>query len=193
MDSAIPNSARAALIGETAWPFGSPLLTGHSAIGHGFQRRRSVSDPWPTLFETAETRDDAQKYKHQGCFHIGYMSAATRTMTRRITRHVPFLERSNASRYERLKAGLVLYRLVFGQVDQEDLLEHLQQQTGGPRSRCEGCAAQTPGQLHVESLSDWTRRRSAVRTGGVGQPPCGWFRLRRPSPIADDVQATSRR
>ena len=60
------------------------------------------------------------------------MSAAIRTNTVRIRRHVPFFSTSrDAAKYERLKTGLVLYRLVFGQVDQEDLLESLQQQTEG--------------------------------------------------------------
>jgi uncharacterized membrane protein YkvA (DUF1232 family) len=45
---------------------------------------------------------------------------------------VPFFSTSrDAAKYERLKIGLALYRLVFGQVNQEDLLESLQQQTEG--------------------------------------------------------------
>jgi uncharacterized membrane protein YkvA (DUF1232 family) len=45
---------------------------------------------------------------------------------------VPFFSTSrDAAKYERLKTGLALYRLVFGQVNQEDLLESLQQQTEG--------------------------------------------------------------
>src|SRR5690606_35551408 len=44
-------------------------------------------------------------------------------------RHVPFFATSrDALRYERLKAGLALYRLVFGQVNQQDLLEDLHAQ-----------------------------------------------------------------
>ena len=45
---------------------------------------------------------------------------------------MPFFSTSrDAAKYERLKTGLALYRLVFGQVNQEDLLESLQQQTEG--------------------------------------------------------------
>jgi hypothetical protein len=45
---------------------------------------------------------------------------------------VPFFSTSrDAAKYERLKPGRALYRLVFGQVNQEDLLESLQQQTEG--------------------------------------------------------------
>ena len=52
--------------------------------------------------------------------------------TVRIRRHVPFFSTSrDAAKYERLKTGLALYRLVFGQVNQEYLLESLQQQNEG--------------------------------------------------------------
>ncbi len=47
----------------------------------------------------------------------------------RIQRYVPYFSTSrDAARYERLKAGLALYRLVFGQMNQEDLLTRLQDQ-----------------------------------------------------------------
>jgi hypothetical protein len=45
---------------------------------------------------------------------------------------VPFFSTSrDAIKYERLKTGLALYRLVFGQINQEDLLDTLQQQALG--------------------------------------------------------------
>jgi hypothetical protein len=88
-------------------------------------------NPWPTVFETVASRDDVQKYKH-GLFPHWVYECRNPNDTVRIRRHVPFFSTSrDASRYERLKAGLALYRLVFGQVNQEDLLEHLQQQTEG--------------------------------------------------------------
>jgi uncharacterized membrane protein YkvA (DUF1232 family) len=47
----------------------------------------------------------------------------------RIQRHVPVFSTSrDAAKYERLKTGLALYRLVFGQPNQEDLLDGLQRQ-----------------------------------------------------------------
>src|SRR5262249_7072870 len=49
--------------------------------------------------------------------------------TVRIQRHVSFFATSrDALRYERLKKGVALYRLVFGQVNQQDLLEDIDAQ-----------------------------------------------------------------
>ena len=88
-------------------------------------------NPWPTVFESVESRDDVQRYKH-GLFPHWVYECRNPNDTVRIRRHVPFFSTSRDSlRYERLKTGLALYRLVFGQVNQEDLLEHLQQQTEG--------------------------------------------------------------
>src|SRR5207244_5202278 len=88
-------------------------------------------NPWPTLFDTIERGNDVQKYKH-GLFPHWVYECRDAANTVRIRRHVPFFTTSrDAAKYERLKAGLALYRLVFGQVNQEDLLETLQQQTEG--------------------------------------------------------------
>ncbi len=88
-------------------------------------------NPWPTVFDRIEHSDDAQKYKH-GLFPHWVYECRDPANTVRIRRHVPFFSTSrDAAKYERLKTGLALYRLVFGQVDQEDLLDILQQQTEG--------------------------------------------------------------
>jgi uncharacterized membrane protein YkvA (DUF1232 family) len=88
-------------------------------------------NPWLTVFDTIERSDDAQKYKH-GLFPHWVYECHDPANTVRIQRHVPFFSTSrDAAKYERLKAGLALYRLVFGQANQEDLLDSLQQQTEG--------------------------------------------------------------
>lgn len=88
-------------------------------------------NPWPTLFGRIERGDDLQKYKH-GLFPHWVYECRDPANTVRIRRHVPFFSTSrDAAKYDRLKTGLALYRLVFGQVNQEDLLETLQQQTEG--------------------------------------------------------------
>jgi uncharacterized membrane protein YkvA (DUF1232 family) len=72
-----------------------------------------------------------QKYKH-GLFPHWVYECNDPADTVRIRRHVPFFSTSrDAAKYERLKSGLALYRLVFGQVNQEDLLQNLEQQTEG--------------------------------------------------------------
>ena len=88
-------------------------------------------NPWPQVFEDLMAHDDVQKYKH-GLFPHWVYECRTPEHTVRIQRHVPFFSTSrDATKYERLKAGLALYRLVFGQANQEDLLDDLQQRLGG--------------------------------------------------------------
>lgn len=87
-----------------------------------------VRNPWTTVFDSIRRRDDIQNYKH-GLFPHWVYECRDPQATVRIVRHVPFFATSrDARRYERLKTGLALYRLVFGQVNQEDLLETLQRQ-----------------------------------------------------------------
>src|SRR5262249_6972103 len=86
-------------------------------------------NPWPALFDTIQRGGDVQKYKH-GLYPHWIYECRDPAQTVRIRRHTPFFSTSrDAAKYERLKTGLALYRLVFGQANQEDLLESLQQQT----------------------------------------------------------------
>ena len=92
---------------------------------------RPGRNPWPALFDVIEHADDLQKYKH-GLFPHWVYECRDPANTVRIRRHVPFFSTSrDAAKYERLKVGLALYRLVFGQANQEDLLENLQHQIRG--------------------------------------------------------------
>jgi hypothetical protein len=89
--------------------------------------RHDVRNPWTVLFDRIEDRDDVQKYKHGLYPHWVYECRDPKN-TVRIRRHVPLFSTSrDATKYARLKTGLALYRLVFGQVNQEDLLGNLQQ------------------------------------------------------------------
>lgn len=88
-------------------------------------------NPWTKVFDQLAQADDLQRYKH-GLFPHWVYECRNPSDTVRIQRHVPFFSTSrDAARYERLKAGLALYRLVFGQVNQEDLLDTLQQHSDG--------------------------------------------------------------
>lgn len=100
-------------------------------LGSGRADDALERNPWPTLFDSVQAGGDMQKYKH-GLFPHWVYECVNPVNTVRIRRHLPFFSTSrDAAKYERLKVGLALYRLVFGQVNQEDLLESLQQQTEG--------------------------------------------------------------
>jgi uncharacterized membrane protein YkvA (DUF1232 family) len=105
------------------WPLAGPATSAsEDAAGR---------NPWPTLFDRIQHGGDVQKYKH-GLFPHWVYECNDPADTVRIRRHVPFFSTSrDAAKYERLKSGLALYRLVFGQVNQEDLLQNLEQQTEG--------------------------------------------------------------
>lgn len=82
---------------------------------------------WEIAFGLLERHDDPQRYKH-GLYPHWVYECKDPAQTERIRRHVPFFATSrDAARYERLKKGLALYRVVFGQANQEDLLERLQE------------------------------------------------------------------
>jgi Type III restriction enzyme, res subunit len=102
------------------WPLADRAIWGNG--------QQSVRNPWTVLFEKVENHDDHQKYKH-GLYPHWVYECRDPQKTVRIRRHVPFFSTSrDAAKYERLKTGLALYRLVFGQMNQEDLLGNLQQQ-----------------------------------------------------------------
>src|SRR5262249_19109646 len=82
------------------------------------------------VFDSIQRGEDVQKYKH-GLFPHWVYECRQPGATVRIQRHVPFFDTSrDAMKYERLKTGLALYRLVFGQVNQDDVLESLRRQVG---------------------------------------------------------------
>jgi uncharacterized membrane protein YkvA (DUF1232 family) len=86
-------------------------------------------NPWSHVFDVSERADATQKYKH-GLFPHWVYECRDPQQTVRIQRHVPFFTTSrDAVKYERLKAGLALYRLVFGQMNQEDLIDSLSRRT----------------------------------------------------------------
>ncbi|HEU0140135.1 MAG TPA: helicase-related protein [Bryobacteraceae bacterium] len=100
-------------------------------------------NPWPFVFDSILASDDHQKYKH-GLFPRWIYECRDPSRTVRIQRHVPVFSTSrDAAKYERLKTGLALYRLVFGQANQEDLLDDLQS--------------------HVESLSSFEQEQLLKR------------------------------
>lgn len=94
-------------------------------------RHHRERNPWSTVFDEPMIHYEAQKYMH-GLFPHWVYECRLQERTVRIQRHVPFFSTSrDAAKYEGLKTRLALYRLVFGQVNQEDLLDDLRQQLEG--------------------------------------------------------------
>lgn len=89
-------------------------------------RREGDHNPWQWVFAALDQADTLQRYKHGLYPHWVYEPGDGAAAG--IRRHLFFYEAStDALRYEALKEGLALYRLVFGQPRQQDLLEVLAQ------------------------------------------------------------------
>jgi uncharacterized membrane protein YkvA (DUF1232 family) len=92
---------------------------------------------WKQVFTAVSEGDDRQRYK-RGLFPKWIFDTTDPSRRVRIRRHLPFHPMSNdAARYGTLKDRLAMYRLVFGQPRQQDLLEHLEQRLDeehGPES-----------------------------------------------------------
>lgn len=83
------------------------------------------TNPWGAVFARLTSGPEAEHDRHGLHPHWIYeCREPPRTVL--IERHVrTFAHSRDAARYERLKSGLALYRLVFGQPSQEDLLDDL--------------------------------------------------------------------
>jgi hypothetical protein len=80
------------------------------------------TDPWDLLFERARA-DRADEVNDLYPYWLFPLEAGAR-----IERRVPMLPLSRErGRYQRLRRSLAVYRMVFGQPRQEDLLAHLRQ------------------------------------------------------------------
>jgi hypothetical protein len=87
--------------------------------------RVRTRNPWVVLFEALEDDVERQRYK-QGLYPHWIYECADSAQTRGIVRHVCHFRASrDADRYQMLKERLALYRLVFGQAQQEHLLGDL--------------------------------------------------------------------
>jgi hypothetical protein len=95
---------------------------GLEAIINWFDKGKRVGDPWKALFDIAE------KNRPEGVSDlIPYWIFEEGSA--RVERTVPLLPFSkDAVKFKRLKKELSLYRLVFGQPRQEDLLAYLAEQ-----------------------------------------------------------------
>jgi len=93
-----------------------------------------VPNPWVVLFKRLEQEHSPQKYKH-GLYPDWIYECRDPSRTVRITRHLAHFKMSrDEATYASLKLGLSLYRLVFGQADQEALLADLEARLEGRSS-----------------------------------------------------------
>jgi hypothetical protein len=89
--------------------------------------RPGDQNPWLWVFQAIEESAGAERYKHGLYPHWVYEGSVTNG--ERLRRHLLFHSHSaDVRRYAALKEGLALYRLVFGQPRQQDLVERLQRE-----------------------------------------------------------------
>jgi hypothetical protein len=114
--------------------------------------------PWPGVFHDAESADTLQKYKH-GLFPYWIYeggSPESETNADGVRRHLVFYRESEErTKYDRLLLAVSLYRLVFGQPNQEELLLQL-------RDRLE---RDTDRKRALEMLPSYTINLSPIREG----------------------------
>jgi hypothetical protein len=93
--------------------------------------RDAASNIWATIFATLVASDESPSTKKHGLFPhwiyqaLGESGEGTKGKEM-VRRHLMFYARSSdVERYEQLKRSLSLYRLVFGQPRQQDIVERL--------------------------------------------------------------------
>lgn len=105
------------------WPLQSPRVASRLASNGG--------SLWGAVFDSIKEEERARRYRH-GLFPHWIYECGPGKKTVWITRHVPLFRTSQeADHYEKLKVRLALYRLAFGQADQEDFLDRLDRRIEG--------------------------------------------------------------
>ncbi len=106
---------------------------------------------WERVFAVVTNAPDVQRYKHGLYPH--WVFEPRGGQVERIRRHLFFYADSqDASRYEELKERLALYRLVFGQPRQQDLLDRIQRTVRDESGREVSHAALTRYMINLSPL-----------------------------------------
>jgi len=106
---------------------------------------------WEHVFDAIGNADDVQRYKHGLYPH--WVFEPRGGQVERIRRHLFFYADSqDANRYEELKERLALYRLVFGQPRQQDLLDRIQRTVRDESGRQVSHAALTRYMINLSPL-----------------------------------------
>jgi uncharacterized membrane protein YkvA (DUF1232 family) len=108
---------------------------------------------WERVFAVVAAAPDTQRYKHGLYPH--WVFEPRGGQVERIRRHLFFYADSqDANRYEELKERLALYRLVFGQPRQQDLLDRIQRTVRGESGREMSHAALTRYMINLSPLGE---------------------------------------
>lgn len=108
---------------------------------------------WERVFAAVANAPDLQRYKHGLYPH--WIFEPRGGQVERIRRHLFFYADSqDASRYEELKERLALYRLVFGQPRQQDLLDRIQRSVRDESCRQVSHAALTRYMINLSPLGE---------------------------------------
>lgn len=108
---------------------------------------------WERVFAAVSNAPDVQRYKHGLYPH--WVFEPRGGQVERIRRHLFFYADSqDASRYEELKERLALYRLVFGQPRQQDLLDRIQRTVRDDSGREVSHAALTRYMINLSPLGE---------------------------------------
>ena len=123
----------------------TPERIAHAAPSNG------IGNFWERVFDAVEAEPGMQRYKHGLYPH--WIFDSEDSSPERIRRHLFFYADSqDAKRYEELKERLALYRLVFGQPRQQDLLDRIQRNLAGGRDLEARHAALTRYMINLSAL-----------------------------------------
>jgi hypothetical protein len=122
---------------------------------------------WERVFAVVTNAPDVQRYKHGLYPH--WVFEPRGGQVERIRRHLFFYADSqDASRYEELKERLALYRLVFGQPRQQDLLDRIQRTVRDESGREVSHAALTRYMINLSPLGEaHAHVRAALETDAI--------------------------
>lgn len=115
--------------------------------------RGSQTSFWDRVFAAVADAPDLQRYKHGLYPH--WVFEPRGGQVERIRRHLFFyVDSQDAGRYEQLKERLALYRLVFGQPRQQDLLDRIQRTVRDEPGRQISHAALTRYMINLSPLGE---------------------------------------
>ncbi len=122
---------------------------------------------WERVFAVVTNAPDVQRYKHGLYPH--WVFEPRGGQVERIRRHLFFYADSqDASRYDELKERLALYRLVFGQPRQQDLLDRIQRTVRDESGREVSHAALTRYMINLSPLGEaHAHVRAALETDEI--------------------------
>lgn len=119
------------------------------------------SNFWERVFAAVNSAPDLQRYKHGLYPH--WVFEPRGCQVERVRRHLFFYADSqDSSRYEQLKERLALYRLVFGQPRQQDLLDRLQRTFRDESGPVVNCAALTRYMINLSPLGEINAQAGAA-------------------------------